>query len=83
MFHTVRCREKHKLSHSIGDKKDYRNVKMLNLKKYSCNFLVSYSGILYNVYIGNFYHKRGILKYEKISFASISIIIFNLSNRLY
>ena len=83
MYHTVRCRKKYKLSYTISDKKDYRNVKLLNPKKYSRIFLVSYSGVLYNVYIGNFYHNRRILKYEKISFASISIIIFNLSNRLY
>ena len=51
MLHTVRCRKKHKLSYTISDKKDYRNVKLLNLKKYSRIFLVSYSGVLYNVYI--------------------------------
>lgn len=43
--------KKHKLSYTISDKKDYRNVKLLNPKKYSRIFLVSYSDILYNVYI--------------------------------
>lgn len=43
--------KKPKLSYHISDKKDYRNVKLLNPKKYSRIFLVSYSGILYNVYI--------------------------------
>ena len=43
--------KKPKLSYTISDKKGYRNVKMLNSKKYSRIFLVSYFGILYNVYI--------------------------------
>ena len=52
MYHTVSCQKKHKLSYPISDKKDYRNVKLLNPKKYFRIFLVSYSGVLYNVYIG-------------------------------